>query len=228
MSVQLLSDTPIGFKVIRYVAKESLNTPASGWECRGSRHRNTLICKSCAYLTLRFRGSALQLVYLYAQETNRRYNFLVGKLVIDVFFRRSTYLPSWSWKFIVGAEPSIKFKPAKSQGIWLHLRTLQQQVTEYLLRRGRSQFMFPLKETAFKNRKEASSFETDDWILELLWLERHLVQYMHWQKKTTTDLYLSQKQTTCWKQQQFCYDGTKVNLIRRKLVVYISKISGEK
>ena len=130
-------------------------------------------------------------------------------------------------KFIVGAEPSIKFKPAKSQGIWLHLRTLQQRVTECLLRRGRSQFMFPLKETAFKNRKEASSFETDDWILELLWLERHLVQYMHWQKKTTTDLYLSQKQTTCWKQQQFCYDGTKVNLIRRKLVVYISKISGE-
>ena len=43
--------------------------------------------------------------------------------------------------------------------------------------------MFPLKETAFKNRKEASSFETDDWILELLWLERHLVQYMHWQIK---------------------------------------------
>lgn len=221
VSVQLLSDTPIGFKVIRYVAKESLNTPASGWECRGSRHRNTLICESCAYFTLRFRGSALQLVYLYAQETNQRYNFLVGKLVIDVFFRRSTYLSSWSWKFIVGAEPSIKFKPAKSQGILLHLRTLQQRVTECLLRRGRSQFMFPLKKTA-KQTIASLLF------LELLWLERHLVQYMHWQKKTTTDPYLSQKQTTCWKQQQFCYDGTKVNLIKRKLVVYISKISEEK
>ena len=135
-------------------------------------------------------------------------------------------------KFIVGAEPSIKFKPAKSQGIWLHLRTLQQRVTECLLRRGRSQFMFPLKETAFKNRKEASSFETDDCIFivvsRIIVIRTSLGPIYALTKKTTTDLYLSQKQTTCWKQQQFCYDGTKVNLIRRKLVVYISKISGEK